>query len=109
MSDVRSRDPLWLPYTQMRTRGDSPKVVSAEGVYLKLEDGRRLIDGIASWWCVIHGYAHPELDRAVQEQLGRMAHVMLGGLVHQPAIDLAEKLVEITLSGLNHVFFGDSG
>src|ERR1700752_2036972 len=101
--------PLWFPYTQMRTRGEYPQVVSAEGVYLHLEDGRRLIDAIASWWCVIHGYAHPELNQAVREQLDRMAHVMLGGLVHQGAIDLANKLVEITPAGLDHVFFGDSG
>ncbi len=100
---------LWFPYTQMRTRGEYPKVVSAQGVYLHLEDGRRLIDGIASWWCVIHGYSHPEINQTVRDQLDRMAHVMLGGLVHQGAIDLAHKLVEITPEGLNHVFFGDSG
>jgi len=104
-----SHDPLWFPYTQMKTRGQYLKVVSARGVYLHLEDGRRLIDGIASWWSAIHGYAHPELDEAIREQLDRIAHVMLGGLVHQPAIDLAQKLVEITPPGLNHVFFGDSG
>ncbi len=100
---------LWLPYTQMRTRGDWPRVVSAEGVYLHLADGRRVIDAVASWWCAIHGYAHPELNQAVRDQLDRIAHVMLGGLVHQGAIDLADKLVEITPPGLNHVFFGDSG
>ncbi len=100
---------LWLPYTQMHTVGECPRVVSADGVHLRLADGRRLIDAIASWWCVIHGYAHPELNQAVREQLDRMAHVMLGGLVHQGANELAERLVEITPPGLNHVFFGDSG
>jgi adenosylmethionine-8-amino-7-oxononanoate aminotransferase len=100
---------LWLPYTQMQTAPPCPRVVSAEGVYLHLADGRRVIDGIASWWCAIHGYRHPELDQAVRDQLGHMAHVMLGGLVHQGAIDLAAKLVGITPAGLNHVFFGDSG
>jgi adenosylmethionine-8-amino-7-oxononanoate aminotransferase len=93
----------------MQAKPEYPKVASARGVYLVLEDGGRLIDAIASWWCVIHGYAHPELDQAVRDQLDRMAHVMLGGLVHQPALDLAAKLVEITPPGLNHVFFGDSG
>ena len=101
--------PIWFPYAQMKTIGHYPVVESAEGASLYLSDGTRLIDGIASWWCAIHGYRHPELDRAASDQLKRMAHVMLGGLVHSPAIDLAEKLVEITPAGLNHVFFGDSG
>ena len=84
-------------------------VVSAEGVRLRLADGRELIDGMASWWCAIHGYRHPALDGAVSEQLGRMAHVMFGGLTHEPAILLAERLVEITPKGLERVFLADSG
>jgi len=78
-------------------------------VRLKLADGRELIDGMASWWCAIHGYRHPALDAAVREQLERMAHVMFGGLTHEPAVRLAERLVEIAPAGLEQVFFADSG
>jgi adenosylmethionine-8-amino-7-oxononanoate aminotransferase len=84
-------------------------VVSAEGVRLRLADGRELIDGMASWWCAIHGYRHPALDQAVTDQLGRMAHVMFGGLTHEPAIRLAERLTEIAPAGLERVFLADSG
>ncbi len=76
---------------------------------LKLADGRELIDGMASWWCAIHGYRHPALDRAVSEQLGRMAHVMFGGLTHEPAVRLVERLTEIAPEGLTRVFLADSG
>jgi adenosylmethionine---8-amino-7-oxononanoate aminotransferase len=84
-------------------------VVSAEGVRLRLADGRELLDGMSSWWCAIHGYRHPALDAAVHDQLKRMAHVMFGGLTHEPAIRLAQRLVEVAPSGLEHVFFADSG
>jgi adenosylmethionine-8-amino-7-oxononanoate aminotransferase len=84
-------------------------VVSAEGVRLRLADGRELIDGMSSWWCAIHGYRHPALDQAIRDQLESMAHVMFGGLTHEPAVRLAERLVEITPAGLEHVFFADSG
>ncbi len=76
---------------------------------LRLADGRELIDGMSSWWCAIHGYRHPALDAALVEQAGRMAHVMFGGLTHEPAIRLAQRLVEMTPAGLEHVFFADSG
>jgi adenosylmethionine-8-amino-7-oxononanoate aminotransferase len=76
---------------------------------LRLADGRQLIDGMSSWWCAIHGYRHPQLDAAVREQLDRMAHVMFGGLTHEPAIQLAERLVQLTPAGIEHVFFADSG
>lgn len=76
---------------------------------LRLADGRELIDGMASWWCAIHGYAHPRLDAAAHRQLERMAHVMFGGLTHEPAVLLAERLVEISPAGLEQVFFADSG
>jgi adenosylmethionine-8-amino-7-oxononanoate aminotransferase len=76
---------------------------------LKLADGRELIDGMASWWCAIHGYRHPVLDQAVRAQLGRMAHVMFGGLTHEPAVRLVERLVEMTPAGLERVFLADSG
>jgi adenosylmethionine-8-amino-7-oxononanoate aminotransferase len=84
-------------------------VISARGVRLELADGRQLIDGMSSWWCAIHGYRHPVLDGAVSEQLGRIAHVMFGGLTHEPAVRLAERLVELTPDGLEQVFFADSG
>src|SRR5690606_18271170 len=84
-------------------------VVSARGVRLKLADGRELIDGVSSWWSVIHGYNHPTLNAAVTEQLGRMAHVMFGGLTHEPAARLAKTLTDIAPAGLRRVFFSDSG
>jgi len=84
-------------------------VVSASGTRLKLADGREIIDGMASWWCVIHGYNHPVLNRAVTEQLRAMAHVMFGGITHPQAVELAEKLCEITPPNLEKVFFCDSG
>ncbi len=76
---------------------------------LRLADGRELIDGMASWWCAIHGYRHPALDRAASEQLGRMAHVMFGGLTHEPGVRLAERLTRLAPPGLERVFFADSG
>ena len=76
---------------------------------MRLADGRELIDGMSSWWCAIHGYRHPLLDEALRRQLDRIAHVMFGGLTHEPAIRLAERLVEIAPEGLEHVFFADSG
>jgi adenosylmethionine-8-amino-7-oxononanoate aminotransferase len=100
---------VWHPYGALPAALPSLPVVSAEGVRLRLADGRELIDGMASWWCAIHGYGHPSLNAAVNEQLGRMAHVMFGGLTHEPAITLAERLIELTPSRLERVFFADSG
>jgi adenosylmethionine-8-amino-7-oxononanoate aminotransferase len=84
-------------------------VASARGVRLRLADGRELIDGMASWWCAIHGYNHPVLNRAVSEQLQDMSHVMFGGLTHAPAVELGELLCELTPERLDRVFFSDSG
>jgi adenosylmethionine---8-amino-7-oxononanoate aminotransferase len=84
-------------------------VVSAQGARLQLADGSWLIDGMASWWCAIHGYRHPALDAAAREQLARMAHVMFGGLTHEPAVQLARRLLELVPSALQCVFFADSG
>src|SRR4051794_6567233 len=84
-------------------------VASAEGVRIRLSDGRELIDGMASWWCAVHGYRHPALDDAARDQLEQMSHVMFGGLTHEPAVRLAARLVELTPAALQHVFFCDSG
>jgi adenosylmethionine-8-amino-7-oxononanoate aminotransferase len=100
---------LWFPYAQMAGLDVQNQVVRAEGVRLHLRDGRTLIDAVASWWCVIHGYAHPEMDAALRAQVNDFAHVMLGGLTHAPAQELADTLVALAPPGLAHVFFADSG
>ena len=105
----KDRRYVWHPYGPMPGRMTPLLVSSAEGVRLRLADGRELVDGMSSWWAAIHGYRHPVLDAAAAEQLGRMSHVMFGGLTHEPAVRLAERLVEITPDGLEHVFLCDSG
>jgi len=100
---------VWHPYGALPAAMAPLPVVSAEGVRLRLADGRELIDGMASWWCAIHGYRNPALDEAVQEQLGKMAHVMFGGLTHEPAVLLAERLTELAPEALERVFLADSG
>ena len=100
---------VWHPYGPMPGAGAPLPVTSAEGVRLRLADGRELVDGMASWWCAVHGYRHPVLDAAAHDQLDRMAHVMFGGLTHEPAVRLAQRLVEMAPEGLEHVFFADSG
>jgi len=100
---------VWHPYSPMPASAPPLPVVSASGVRLRLADGRELIDGMASWWCAVHGYRHPALDGAVRKQLERMAHVMFGGLTHEPAVRLAARLVELSPARLDHVFFADSG
>lgn len=103
------RQHVWHPYAAMPNALPVFPVQSARGVYLELGDGRRLVDGMSSWWTCIHGYGHPRLIQAAKEQIDRMAHVMFGGLTHQPAVQLARRLVELTPMPLQHVFFCDSG
>ncbi|QQE66389.1 adenosylmethionine--8-amino-7-oxononanoate transaminase [Leptolyngbya sp. BL0902] len=103
------RQHVWHPYAPMPNTGPTFPVRSAQGVYLELETGERLVDGMSSWWTCIHGYNHPALNQAAIDQMGRMSHVMFGGLTHQPAVQLAQKLVALTPAPLQHVFFCDSG
>ncbi|MDX1492409.1 MAG: adenosylmethionine--8-amino-7-oxononanoate transaminase [Pseudohongiellaceae bacterium] len=97
------------PYSSMTDPLPNFLVSSAKGVEITLADGRTLIDGMSSWWSAIHGYQHPKLNQAIEQQIGKMSHIMFGGLTHAPAITLTKKLVEITPEGLNKVFFSDSG
>jgi adenosylmethionine-8-amino-7-oxononanoate aminotransferase len=100
---------VWHPYAAMPATMPPLPVVSAEGVRLRLADGRELVDGMSSWWAAVHGYRHPVLDAAVRDQVGAMSHVMFGGLTHGPAVELARLLVDVTPAGLEHVFLCDSG
>ncbi|MFD9817134.1 adenosylmethionine--8-amino-7-oxononanoate transaminase [Streptomyces sp. NPDC059080] len=107
------RQHVWHPYGPMPGRAAPLVVESAAGVRLRLAEPagghRELVDGMASWWSAVHGYRHPVLDEAAHEQLGRMSHVMFGGLTHEPAVRLAERLVAVTPEPLRHVFLADSG
>ncbi len=98
---------VWHPYGPMPASSAPLPVVAAGGVRLELADGSELVDGMASWWCAVHGYRHPVMDAAVRAQLERMAHVMFGGLTHEGAIRLARRLTDWT--GMDHAFFADSG
>ena len=100
---------VWRPYTQMQTALPPLRAVRTEGSRIWLDDGRVLIDGTASWWTACHGYNHPHIRAAVTEQLARMPHIMFGGLTHDPAEQLAERLTTLLPGDLNHVFFADSG
>lgn len=100
---------VWLPYAQMKTALGPLPVVSTQGSRITLADGRELIDGVASWWTACHGYNHPAIRNAVAEQIGRLPHVMFGGLVHEPALTLARRLCALLPGGLTRVFFTESG
>lgn len=105
----RGLDHIWLPYNQMQISAPPLPVIDAEGCTLTLADGRSLIDGIASWWCMVHGYKHPHMVAQMTKQLESLPHVMFGGLSHEPAFTLAERLCAIAPDGIERVFFADSG
>lgn len=100
---------LWHPYASLPPTYPNIVIDHAEGIYIVTNDGIRLIDGMSSWWASVHGYNHPKLNAAMIAQLGKMAHVMFGGLSHQPAIDLGKKLLSIVPDGLDAIFYADSG
>ena len=105
----RDRACLWHPYTQMRLAPPPLPIVRAEGVYLYTEDGRRILDGISSWWVNIHGHSHPRLNQAIADQAGKVEHVMFAGCTHEPAVALAERLITRLPAGLGRVFYSDNG
>jgi len=105
----RDRRSLWHPYTQMMTAPPPLPIVRGEGAYLYTEDGRRILDGISSWWVNIHGHSHPKLNEALAAQAGRLEHVVFAGCTHAPAVELAERLLELLPPGLARIFYSDNG
>lgn len=109
MDSAIGGQPIWHPYTQMKNAPPPLSVERAEGVYLHTSDGRKILDGISSWWVNIHGHNHPRLNQALREQADRFAQVIFAGFTHEPAILLANELVQRSPSNLTHVFFSDNG
>jgi len=105
----RDRAVLWHPYTQMQTAPPPLEIVRGEGVYLYTEDGRRILDGVSSWWVNIHGHSHPQLNEALAQQARELEHVIFAGCTHRPAVELAERLLQVLPPGLSRVFYSDNG
>src|SRR5438067_698251 len=105
----RDRACVWHPYTQMLTAPPPLPIVRGEGVYLYTEDGRRVLDGISSWWVNIHGHSHPRLNEALAAQAREVEHVVFAGCTHRPAVELAERLLRILPPGLSRIFYSDNG
>src|ERR1043165_3479124 len=106
---ARDRMHLWHPYTQMQLAAAPLPIVRGEGVYLYTDDGRKLLDGISSWWVNIHGHSHPKLNAALTAQAEKLEHVVFAGATHEPAVALAEQLIAILPAGLSRIFYSDNG
>ena len=106
---ARDQRHLWHPYTQMQNQPPPLAIVRAEGIYLYTDDGRRILDGISSWWVNIHGHAHPTLNAALAKQASELEHVVFAGCTHRPAVELGERLAELLPPGLSRVFYSDDG
>jgi len=105
----RDRAVVWHPYTQMQTAPAPLEITRAQGVWLYTEDGRRILDGVSSWWVNIHGHSHPKINEALAKQASELEHVIFAGCTHRPAVELAEQLLQVLPKGLARVFYSDNG
>ena len=108
-SSTRPGSPVWHPFTQHALQTETPEVVSADGAWLSTRDGRRIFDGVSSWWVVTHGHRHPKIIEAINRQADALDHVIFAGFTHAPAEQLAEQLIDMAPDGLTRVFYSDSG